>query len=110
MSPSVRRAIAFAAALVVARAFPSWWCGRDAGGWLRGEPELHERLAEELVAFEASDDAHRSEPARDRFAGEWALVTHQMTALGLAQLCLARLEGKQAEAKVAAYEHRSSGP
>jgi hypothetical protein len=89
MRPSVRRAIALAAALVAARAFAPWWCGRDAGGWLRGEPELQERLAEELVAFEASDDAHRSAPAQDRFAGEWALVTHQMTALGLAQLCLA---------------------
>src|SRR5262249_25536619 len=43
------------------------------------------------------DDARRGPqtPAQDRFAGEWALVTHQMTALGLAQLCLAHPEWKE---------------
>jgi hypothetical protein len=48
-------------------------------------------LANDLVAFEARDDARRGSPTRsdNRFAGEWALVTHQMTALGLAQVCLA---------------------
>jgi len=87
----LRRLIALAAALAVLRALPSWWCGRDADAWLRGEPDLQQRLAEELVAFEASDDAARGAhpAAQDRFAGEWALVTHQMSALGLAQLCLA---------------------
>lgn len=57
--------------------------------WLRGEPALQQALAEELIAFEAKDDLQRTAPSKDRFAGEWALVTHQMTALGLAQLCLA---------------------
>ncbi|MEO7094121.1 MAG: hypothetical protein ABI175_12780 [Polyangiales bacterium] len=57
-------------------------------------------LAEDLVAFEARDDARRLVPAADRFAGEWALVTHQMAALGLAQLCLAHPEWKDRYAPV----------
>lgn len=32
--------------------------------------------------------------SKNRFVGEWALVTHQMTALGLAQLCLSHPEWK----------------
>jgi len=67
-----------------------WWCGRDADRWFRGDASLQRELAQELVAFEA-EDAEDVAPthAGDRFTGEWALVTHQMTALGLAQLCLA---------------------
>ena len=82
------RAVALAAALGAARLFVPWWCGRDAGAWLRGEPEVQRALAAELVAFEAGDARARSAGA-DRFTGEWALVTHQMIALGLGQLCLA---------------------
>jgi hypothetical protein len=100
VGPTLRRVIALAAALAVGRFFPAWWCGRDAEGWLRGEPELPGKLAAELVAFEARDDDRRGEPARDRFAGEWALVTHQMAALGLGQLCLAQPARKELYAKV----------
>jgi len=82
------RVVALASALVVVRLVVPWWCGRDAAAWLRGDPEIQHQLAAELVAFEASDAAHRASGA-DRFSGEWALVTHQMVALGLAQLCLA---------------------
>jgi hypothetical protein len=82
------RAVALASALAVVRLVVPWWCGRDAGAWLRGDPEIQHQLAAELVAFEASDAARRASGG-DRFAGEWALVTHQMVALGLAQLCLA---------------------
>jgi hypothetical protein len=68
---------------------------------MRGDPALQQALAEELVAFEARDEARRAVPAAsDRFAGEWALVTHQMTALGLAQLCLAHPEWKARYAPV----------
>jgi hypothetical protein len=49
-------------------------------------------LAGELVAFEEKDDRNRTSAPTNRFAGEWALVTHQMTALGLAQVCLAHPE------------------
>jgi len=82
------RVVALACGLVVARLFVPWWCGRDAAAWLRGDPDLQHQLAAELVAFETVDDVHAAK-AGDRFAGEWALVTHQMAALGLAQLCLA---------------------
>ncbi|MFO0755054.1 MAG: hypothetical protein U0359_01065 [Byssovorax sp.] len=76
--------------------FPRVYCGWSASAWLRGDADTEARLAEELVAFEAEDDATRasSRPATDRFTGEWALVTHQMTALGLAQICLAHPELK----------------
>lgn len=81
--------LALVAAVAVAAWVPAWWCGRDAAGWYRGDPALQRALAEELIWFEAHDDRARADPSGDRFAGEWALVTHQMVALGLAQLCLA---------------------
>jgi hypothetical protein len=87
------RAIALACALLATRLAVPWWCGREAGAWFRGDPEPQRALAAELVAFEASDDADRP-TGTNRFAGEWALVTHQMTALGLAQLCLAHPDWK----------------
>ena len=86
------RVIALLLALVTAALLPSWWCGRDAEAWLDADPATQARLADALIAFEAEDDRTRASltPAANRFAGEWALVTHQMAALGLAQLCLAR--------------------
>jgi hypothetical protein len=84
------RLLAGALACLVARLAVPWWCGRDGERWYDGDPELQRGLAAELVAFEHADDVERAQaPPGDRFAGEWALVTHQMTALGLAQLCLA---------------------
>lgn len=65
-----------------------WFCGREADDWYRGQPGVQRALAERGLAFEARDD----EPTSGRFAGEWALVTHQMIALGLAQVCLAHPE------------------
>jgi hypothetical protein len=89
------RVIALVVALGAARVFPGWWCGRDAGAWFDGDRETQRGLADALVAFEAADDGRNvAAPPRDRFAGEWALVTHQMAALGLAQLCLARPEDR----------------
>lgn len=86
--------VALLVAILVGRCFPSLFCGRDAEAWRRGDPDVQKALAEELVAFEARDDMQRRTPSENRFAGEWALVTHQMTALGLAQLCLAHPEWK----------------
>jgi hypothetical protein len=83
------RAIAIVVASAVVRLAVPWWCGRDAGAWYRGDAAIQRQLAEELVAFEAADDALVPATPADRFTGEWALVTHQMTALGLAQLCIA---------------------
>ncbi len=81
-------------AVLVVRIVAPLWCGRDAEAWFRGDENMQRALAEELVAFEAEDDRHRQDTHGDRFKGEWALVTHQMTALGLAQLCLAHPERK----------------
>lgn len=81
-------------ALIAMRVFPSWRCGKDAEAWLDGEVSRQRRLAETLAAFEEEDDKVRADArrTRNRFKGEWALVTHQMTALGLAQICLAHPE------------------
>ena len=94
-----RGAAAVCACLFVRFAVP-WWCGRDADAWYEGDADTQRALAEELVAFEASDSAPPADP-NDRFTGEWALVTHQMTALGLAQLCLAHPEWRGRYAPVA---------
>ena len=88
----MRRAVALGIALLATRLVTPWWCGRDAGRWLAGDAAIAVELGNELVAFETSDDLARAAPAPGRFTGEWALVTHQMTALGLAQLCLAHPE------------------
>jgi hypothetical protein len=67
----------------------------DARRWLEGDTRVQLPLAAELVAFEGQDDRHRVATPADRFSGEWALVTHQMTALGLAQICLAHPEERE---------------
>lgn len=92
-SPSwVARLAALAAALLASRLVAPWWCGRDASRWMDGDRALADSLAAECIAFETRDDAARAAPAGDRFSGEWALVTHQMIALGLAQIALAHPE------------------
>jgi hypothetical protein len=83
---------ACACALLVTRIATPAWCGHDADRWFDGDPALPRALADGLIAFEASDDGARAVPSGDRFAGEWALVTHQMIALGLAQIVLAHPE------------------
>jgi hypothetical protein len=83
----VSRILALACALGAVRLVVPWWCGRDAEAWLAGDADVQHQLAAELIAFEARDAA--APATADRFTGEWALVTHQMIALGLAQLCLA---------------------
>ncbi|HEV7557865.1 MAG TPA: hypothetical protein VGO00_20505 [Kofleriaceae bacterium] len=85
------RGIAVVVAVVVVRLAVPWWCGRDAGAWMANDADHQRGLADELVAFERADGP-ASLAADSRFTGEWALVTHQMIALGLAQLCLAHPE------------------
>lgn len=89
MAHRLRRLAVLALAVFVTRLFAPWFCGREADAWYRGDGDTQRALAEELVQFELRDDEHRAIPSGERFAGEWALVTHQMIALGLAQLCLA---------------------
>src|SRR4051794_13590842 len=85
----VRRILAIVLAVAVVRCVAPTWCGRDAEAWRRGDAALTNALAEELIRFEARDDAESAARSTNRFVGEWALVTHQMVALGLAQLTLA---------------------
>ena len=94
------RAVALVCACLAVRLGVPWWCGHQADAWYDGDPDMQRALAEELVAFEADDAAHATVAPRDRFTGEWALVTHQMTALGLAQLCLAHPEWRERYAPV----------
>jgi len=84
--------IALIGALAIVRLVPAWWCGREARAWMDGDGATQAALCEELIAFEQRDDAQRRGKSRNRFAGEWALVTHQMVALGLAQVALAHPE------------------
>jgi hypothetical protein len=79
-------------ALLGCRVLTPMWCGWGASDWKKPDSAAALELADELVEFESEDDRSRAAPSRDRFAGEWALVTHQMVALGLAQLCLAHPE------------------
>ncbi|WP_433724730.1 hypothetical protein ACQP0C_28160 [Nocardia sp. CA-129566] len=79
---------------------PRWWCGRDADEWYRGDPARVHGLAEELVAFEADDDHRRATAAGAGLAGMWGLLAHQMTALGLAQVCLEHPEWRERYAPI----------
>jgi hypothetical protein len=89
-----RRMAAVVVALVAVRVTAPWLMGADARGWLDGDGALVHALCAEQVRFEALDTAQRETPSTDRFVGEWALVTHQMTALGLAQAVLEHPEWK----------------
>lgn len=93
------RAVALRAAatalLVVASAavVPRLWCGREAGGYFRGEREVQERLAAAVAEYVRSGIGPESFSTGDaRFDGEWAVGTHQMAALGLGQLVRAHPE------------------
>lgn len=96
MNAGLRKLLSLVLALAFVRAFAPAWCGSDAAAFFRGDPALTLALGQELIAFEARDDNRRKGSTGGRFAGEWALVTHQMTALGLAQIALARPERQEA--------------
>ncbi|WP_306362146.1 hypothetical protein [Nocardia sp. CC227C] len=93
-------AIGLVAALAVASVLPGWWCGRDADEWYRGDAARVRGLAEELVAFEVADDAGRADGLSE-LAEMWGLLVHQMTALGLAQVCLEYPEWRDRYAPIA---------
>ncbi|MFR9752478.1 hypothetical protein ACL02S_15785 [Nocardia sp. 004] len=99
-----RRPLAILVGIVVAMSvvslLPSWWCGRDADKWLRGDPAQVRGLAEELMAFEVEDDRLRDTGSGAVIDGMWGLLTHQMTALGLAQVCLEHPEWRERYAPI----------
>ena len=99
MHRTTRTVFAIAAALLVARFIPPLWCGRAAQGWLAADVKTQGPLADWLIEFEQTDNARRASHT-NRFKGEWALVTHQMVALGLAQVALAHPEMKERYAPV----------
>ncbi len=96
--PWARHLFGTICAVLVMRVALPWWCGRDAEAWYQGDVEMQRSLADELVAFELR--AQPTSVGGSRFDGEWALVTHQMTALGLAQVCLRHPELKSRYAPV----------
>lgn len=98
MNRTLLRVVAVLIAIGTVRLGAATWYGRDAAAWLDDEDEVTRGLANELVGFEATDTATRATHPENRFAGEWALVTHQMTALGLAQIVLAHPEWKSSYA------------
>lgn len=99
-----RRWLAIAAGILVAVSVvclvPSWWCGRDADRWYHGDAVRVRGLAEELVAFELDDDHRRATGVGGEIAGMWGLLAHQMTALGLAQVCLVHPEWRKRYAPI----------
>lgn len=76
-------------AVAVVRWAAPTWCGREADAWYRGDEDHVRALAAEQITFEADDSFLREAGSDNRYVGEWALVTHQMTALGLGQLIVA---------------------
>lgn len=93
-----RRALlrALATALCVlagAATVPRSFCGRAAAALYAGDPGAQGALAAEVAAHaRAGVGAASFSTGSPRFDGEWALVTHQMTALGLGQIILAHPE------------------
>lgn len=87
-------------AALVAGLLPGWWCGRDADEWYRGDAARVRGLAEEMVAFEADDDQRRATGSGEGLAEMWGLLAHQMTALGLAQVCLDHPEWRERYAPI----------
>jgi hypothetical protein len=92
------RAVCTLVAIAVVRWAAPAWFGQQAEAWYRGDEEHVRALAAEQVRFEAEDSALRSRDPDNRYVGEWALVTHQMTALGLGQMILAHPAWKSAYA------------
>lgn len=89
LPPAALRALCTFAAFSLVRFVTPAWCGRDAEAWYTGNPVITQGLAAEVLAFEEEDSRIRHEAPKDRYTGEWALVTHQMIALGLGQLMVA---------------------
>ena len=102
-SPRWMRLIYFGCALVAFLLFGPWWCARDADAWFRGDVEQQSKLAADLIAFEAEDDLARTEADsthEKHFDGRWGLLTHEMTAIGLAQVAFTHPELKDSYAPV----------
>jgi hypothetical protein len=87
-----RTAAALAVVLTAAAVLPRAILGRGAAPLFDGERDAQDALAREVAAAEAGVGAASFHTGSARFDGEWALVTHQMTALGIGQVVLAHPE------------------
>jgi hypothetical protein len=70
---------------------PRTLVGRDADAYFEDEPETFRALADTVAAsVESEIDPSSFQTPNERFNGEWAMGTHQMTALGLSQVVSAQ--------------------
>jgi len=81
-----RGALSLAVSCLVVAVVPRLVAGRDASAWLEGDLTTQVALADQVAAFVVRDEQGA------RFEGQWALVTYQMTILGLGQLVRAHPE------------------
>jgi hypothetical protein len=90
----MKRALAVLLAIGAVRIGAPQWYGSKANAFFDGEPTAVRGFSASLVEFEREDTATRAQHPENRYAGEWALVTHQMAALGLGQVVLANPQWK----------------
>ena len=90
---TLRRGLLLALFLAATCVVPRWWCGRDAQDLFEGKRDAHEPMARSLIAFTSARIGRASyHTGSARFDGEWALMTCQMTVLGLGQMVHAHPE------------------
>jgi hypothetical protein len=89
---AMKRVLAVLLAIGAVRLGAPQWYGANANAFFDGQPAAVRGLCASLVEFERADTETRAKHPESRYAGEWALVTHQMSALGLGQVLLANPE------------------
>ena len=84
-----RAATALVLLVLPALVVPRLWCGRGASALFDGDAGSAAPLAREVASWMVGGvDAGQFSTGSARFAGEWALGTHQMALLGLGQAIL----------------------
>lgn len=82
-----RVAVAVVLAVAGLRYVPSWWCGREAAGWYRGESADQVPLADGVSQWVTSDLSRADySTGSSLFDGEWLFGTYLMAGLGLCQV------------------------
>jgi hypothetical protein len=77
--------IAVSLLLVVTWTVPRHWCGRHAAAYYEADEETWLALGDEVARW-TDVDSGDFQTGDERFDGEWAFVTCQMTILGLGQI------------------------
>ncbi len=92
-SPWRRRLLTACCVVATAAVVPRALVGREADALFDGDRDAQDGLARAVAAYVTRDVGEGSfHTGSKRFDGEWALVTHQMAALGLAQVIAAHPE------------------